>query len=175
MAEAFSGDYTAHITKILAAKPDLLVTTLWGGDYVAFYKQALNFGLFDKMKVIANIAFGIEPEALEKDHPEGILAGAHSNYHFTLPTGEPMAAQQPVRPTVSKTLGQTSELRGRRRVHGGILFEIRDREGQSVYCPLARTRGDNHYAGGHGDCDAGRLPLYPARGSLGIQTDRRRL
>ena len=83
----FLGDYTAHITKILAAKPDLLVTTLWGGDYVAFYKQALNFGLFDKMKVIANIAFGIEPEALEKDHPEGILAGAHSNYHFTYPPG----------------------------------------------------------------------------------------
>ncbi|HET7786523.1 MAG TPA: ABC transporter substrate-binding protein, partial [Myxococcales bacterium] len=36
----FSTDFTPHITKSLAAKPDLLVTSLWGGDYVAFYKQA---------------------------------------------------------------------------------------------------------------------------------------
>src|SRR5262249_38960728 len=33
----FAGDYTAHITKAIASKPDLLVTSLWGGDYVSFY------------------------------------------------------------------------------------------------------------------------------------------
>ena len=32
----FSTDFTPHITKTLGAKPDLLVTSLWGGDYVAF-------------------------------------------------------------------------------------------------------------------------------------------
>src|ERR1700737_4464644 len=58
----FATDFTPHITKTLAAKPDLLVTSLWGGDYVAFYKQALQHGLFDKMKV-------------------------PSNYHFTYPAG----------------------------------------------------------------------------------------
>ena len=83
----FSGDYTPHITKAMAAKPDLLVTSLWGGDYVAFYKQALRLGMYDNMKVIANIGFGIEPSALGKDHPEGVLAGAHANYHFTYPPG----------------------------------------------------------------------------------------
>jgi branched-chain amino acid transport system substrate-binding protein len=83
----FAGDYAAHITKAMAAKPDLLVTSLWGGDYVSFYKQALRFGMYDQMKVIANIGFGIEPGALGKDHPEGILAGAHANYHFTYPPG----------------------------------------------------------------------------------------
>ena len=80
-------DFTSHITKVMAAKPDLLVTALWGGDYVAFYKQALRLGLFDKMKVCGSIAFGCVPQALGKDHPEGILAGAHSNYHFTHPVG----------------------------------------------------------------------------------------
>src|SRR5216683_2682157 len=35
----FSTDFTPHITKTLAAQPDLLVSALWGGDYVAFYKQ----------------------------------------------------------------------------------------------------------------------------------------
>jgi branched-chain amino acid transport system substrate-binding protein len=47
----FAGDYTAHITKAVASKPDLLVTSLWGGDYVSFYKQALRFGMYDNMKV----------------------------------------------------------------------------------------------------------------------------
>jgi branched-chain amino acid transport system substrate-binding protein len=83
----FTGDYAVHITKAIASKPDLLVTSLWGGDYVSFYKQALRFGMYENMKVIANIGFGIEPGALGKDHPEGILAGAHANYHFTYPPG----------------------------------------------------------------------------------------
>src|SRR5262249_54040415 len=34
-------DFTSHITKAIAAKPDLLVSSVWGGDYVAMYKQAL--------------------------------------------------------------------------------------------------------------------------------------
>jgi len=80
-------DFTPHITKILSSKPDLLVTSLWGGDYVAFYKQALRYGLFNKMKVATTLAFGGAPHAIGKDHPEGILAGVHANYHFTYPGG----------------------------------------------------------------------------------------
>src|SRR5712692_8453874 len=81
-------DFVAHITKIMAAQPDLLVSSVWGGDYVAFYKQALRNGLFDKMKVASTIAFGVAPHAIGKDHPEGVLAGVHSNYHFTYPGGD---------------------------------------------------------------------------------------
>ena len=80
-------DFTPHITKILSSKPDLLVASVWGGDYVAFYKQALRYGLFDKMKVATTLAMGIAPHALGKDHPEGILAGAHANYFFSYPGG----------------------------------------------------------------------------------------
>jgi branched-chain amino acid transport system substrate-binding protein len=83
-----TSDFTAHITKILSAEPDLLYTSVWGGDYVAFYKQALRYGLFDKMKVATTLAFGVAPHAIGKDHPEGVLAGVHSNYHFTYPGGD---------------------------------------------------------------------------------------
>jgi branched-chain amino acid transport system substrate-binding protein len=83
----FSTDFTPHITKTLAAKPDLLVSSLWGGDYVAFYKQALQHGLFDKMKVATTLAFGSAPQSIGKDHPEGVLTGVHANYHFTYPAG----------------------------------------------------------------------------------------
>jgi branched-chain amino acid transport system substrate-binding protein len=81
----FERDFASHITKAIAAKPDLLYTSLWGGDYVAFYKQALRYGLFGKMKVCASTAFAVPPQLLGKDHPEGICAGVHSNYHFSHP------------------------------------------------------------------------------------------
>src|SRR5229473_1194516 len=74
-----STDFSSHITKILSSQPDLLYTSVWGGDYVAFYKQALRYGLFDKMKVATTLAFGVVPHAIGKDHPEGVLAGVHSN------------------------------------------------------------------------------------------------
>jgi branched-chain amino acid transport system substrate-binding protein len=81
-------DFTSHITKTMSANPDLLFTSVWGGDYVAWYKQALRYGLFEKMKVATTLAFGVAPHALGKDHPEGVLAGVHSNYHFTYPGGD---------------------------------------------------------------------------------------
>jgi len=81
-------DFTSHITKAVAAKPDLLVASVWGGDYVAFYKQAKLYGLFDKMRFASTIAFGVAPHAIGKDHPEGVIAGVHSNYHFSYPGGD---------------------------------------------------------------------------------------
>ena len=72
-------EFTAHITKTIASKPDLLFCSVWGGDYVAFYKQALRYDLFKKMKMATTLAFGVAPHALGKDHPEGIVAGVHAN------------------------------------------------------------------------------------------------
>jgi branched-chain amino acid transport system substrate-binding protein len=81
-------DFSSHITKAIAAKPDLLFSSVWGGDYVALYKQALQYGLFDKMKVATSLALGVAPHAIGKDHPEGVITGVHSNYYFTYPPGD---------------------------------------------------------------------------------------
>jgi len=81
-------DFSSHITKTISAKPDLLVSSVWGGDYVAMYKQALQYGLFEKMKVATTLALGVAPHAIGKDHPEGVLTGVHSNYYFTYPAGD---------------------------------------------------------------------------------------
>ena len=78
-------DFTSHITKAISAKPDLLVSSVWGGDYVALYKQALRYDMFKKMKFASTIAFGVAPHAIGKDHPEGAIAGVHSNYYFNYP------------------------------------------------------------------------------------------
>ena len=45
----YEADYTSYINAIIAAKPDILVAGFWGGDTVAFIKQAKAYGLFDKM------------------------------------------------------------------------------------------------------------------------------
>ncbi len=82
-----TSDFTAHITKTISAKPDLLVSSVWGGDYIAFYKQALGYGLFEKMKFASTIAFGVAPQAIGTDHPEGVIAGVHSNYYWNFPPG----------------------------------------------------------------------------------------
>ncbi|HEX7927959.1 MAG TPA: ABC transporter substrate-binding protein [bacterium] len=76
-------DFAAHITKTISAKPDMVFISVWGGDYVALYKQAVGYGMFDKMKAATTLAFGVMPHAIGKDHPDGVVAGVHSNYHFT--------------------------------------------------------------------------------------------
>jgi branched-chain amino acid transport system substrate-binding protein len=40
------------------------------------------------MKVATTLAFGGSPHAVGKDHPDGVLAGVHANYHFLYPPGE---------------------------------------------------------------------------------------
>ncbi len=81
-------DFTSHITNAVNAKPDLLASSVWGGDYIAFYKQALRYDVFKKMKFASMIAFGVAPHAIGKDHPEGVIAGVHANYYFTNPGGD---------------------------------------------------------------------------------------
>ena len=98
-------DFTSHITKILSSEPDLLYTSVWGGDYVAFYKQALRYGLFDKMKVATTLAFGVAPHAIGKDHPEGVLAGVHSNYSLHLSGRRSLAGQQAIRASATSSAG----------------------------------------------------------------------
>jgi branched-chain amino acid transport system substrate-binding protein len=79
----FAPDYTTYINAILAAKPDAVFCSLWGGDLVAFIKQAKPFGLFDKMKwVIATGADLGVVKALGKDMPVGIIADQRYYFHW---------------------------------------------------------------------------------------------
>jgi branched-chain amino acid transport system substrate-binding protein len=80
----FAPDYSSYINAILAAKPDAVFCTLWGGDLVAFIKQAKPFGLFDKMKwIIATGADITVTKALEKEMPTGLIVD--QRYYFYWP------------------------------------------------------------------------------------------
>jgi branched-chain amino acid transport system substrate-binding protein len=82
----YSTDYTPHIVKVIESKPDILYTSLWGGDWVTFLKQAKGYGLFQK---IPHIIAGAGQESFHgpgTETPEGILAGVR--YHWLWPPHE---------------------------------------------------------------------------------------
>jgi branched-chain amino acid transport system substrate-binding protein len=177
-------EFNSHITKTMAAKPDIVVTSMWGGMYVAFYKQALRHGMFGRAKLAGNINFGVVPQAIGKDHPEGALAGVHSNYHFTYPPGNRSAANRRFVETYQKRwseypsyaaeaaytglyLFKTAVEQANRQVGGGWPEDdaiIKQLEGLSIEAPagVVTIRKEDHRA--FKDVKVGfskNLPDYP--------------
>jgi len=50
----YEADYTPQISAILAAKPQAVYCPLWGGDLIAFIKQSMMYGLFEKTKFFSS-------------------------------------------------------------------------------------------------------------------------
>ena len=51
-------DYTSYIDKIISMKPDIVFSSLWGGDAATFFKQAAAKGLFKIVKAYINPMLG---------------------------------------------------------------------------------------------------------------------
>ena len=162
-------DFSSHITKAISSKPDLVVSSVWGGDYVALYKQALRYGMFQKAKFATTLALGVAPHALGKDHPEGVIAGVHSNYHFTYPGGDKWPLQQDVRREVPPEVQRVPELPGRGRVHHDLHAEGRHREGQPAGRRMAGRRRHHRHARRHDAGRPGGLRVHPSRQPPGLQ------
>ncbi|MFQ5787004.1 MAG: ABC transporter substrate-binding protein [Thermodesulfobacteriota bacterium] len=80
----FTTDYTAHISALIGAAPDIVHTAFWGGDAVTFTKQALGLGLFDKMTVAYSRGEPI-PQEIGKDFPENQIIGCAGPHYFLYP------------------------------------------------------------------------------------------
>jgi len=75
-------DYTAYVTPIMQANPEVLYIGLWGGDAMTFIKQAKPYGLFQKMKVM-NLHGGLSLLApIGMVMPEGIYVGCNYFFNF---------------------------------------------------------------------------------------------
>jgi branched-chain amino acid transport system substrate-binding protein len=83
----FAPDYTPFITSILKDKPDILISGLWGGDSVAFVKQASPYGLFEKVLFCSPDAGGNYEvmSATGAELPLGLVLSArhHNNWPDT--------------------------------------------------------------------------------------------
>lgn len=85
--KVFAPDYSAYITSILKDKPDILIAGFWGGDTVAFIKQAKAYGLFEKTTYFHPDAGGNYElmSAMGSELPEGLILSArhHNNWPDT--------------------------------------------------------------------------------------------
>jgi branched-chain amino acid transport system substrate-binding protein len=73
-------DYTPFINAQLAAKPDAVFSSLWGGHFVTFAKQAKPLGYFDQVKGFIGVgeAGSIESaRAMGADYPFGIWGNTY--------------------------------------------------------------------------------------------------
>ncbi len=66
-------DLTSFITAIMAKKPDAVHSSFFGGDLVAFTKQAAPYGFFEKIPFIALYDLPVFI-ALGADAPDGVMA-----------------------------------------------------------------------------------------------------
>jgi branched-chain amino acid transport system substrate-binding protein len=67
-------DFSSHITTMLSAKPDAVFSSLWGGDLIAFIKQANTYGFFEKVQFIATGAGDLDIlKPLGTEMPDGLM------------------------------------------------------------------------------------------------------
>ena len=79
-----STDYMEYINKIDEAKPDAVWSPLWGNDAVVFIRQAMNTGMFTKIKFAFPVGGALDVLVpMGKDMPQGIYVS--SRYFFNSP------------------------------------------------------------------------------------------
>ncbi len=77
----FAGEYTAEISRLLAAKPDVIHSSFWDGDVISFTKQAAPRGLFKQSLVVFSAGEHMLQD-LGKDIPENVVIGARGDHYF---------------------------------------------------------------------------------------------
>jgi branched-chain amino acid transport system substrate-binding protein len=76
-----AGEYSAEISELLSAKPDVIHSSLWGGDLVAFVKQAAPRGLFQESQTLF-VSGEHALQDLGRDMPDGVIVGARGFHWF---------------------------------------------------------------------------------------------
>ena len=71
----FSGQYGTEISAIMVSKPDLIHSSLWGGDLESFIIQSNARGLFRNKTVFLSAADHVLP-TVGKNIPDGVIIGA---------------------------------------------------------------------------------------------------
>jgi branched-chain amino acid transport system substrate-binding protein len=79
-------DYTPFINAQMAKKPDAVFSSLWGGHFVTFAKQAKPLGYFDTLKYnFIGVGEAGSPESTKsmgKDYPVGIWGNSYDAFYW---------------------------------------------------------------------------------------------
>lgn len=87
------GQFNSEISKLQADKPDVIFTSVWGGDFVSFVEQAKARGLFQQSFVVINND-GSDIEDLKRDLPDGVALGFRGPHWITIPDPAQNALQR---------------------------------------------------------------------------------
>ena len=132
-------DFTSHITKaVCPTSRTCWSASVWGGDYVAFYKQALRYGMFDKMKVATTIAFGGRRTPSARTIPKACSPACHANYYFTHPGERRWPLNDAFVERYFKRWNEYPNFQSDGAYTTLYMLKARDREGQPARRRLAR-------------------------------------
>lgn len=77
-------DYSTEVSRLLALRPDVVLSTSWGGDLDTFVRQAAQRGLMRNSTFV--LALGESSlQRLGKDLPDGVIVGARGDHYFLHP------------------------------------------------------------------------------------------
>jgi branched-chain amino acid transport system substrate-binding protein len=77
-------DYSTEITRLSALRPDVVLSTSWGGDLDTLVRQAAQRGLFQQSTFVLPLAES-SLQRLGKDLPEGVIVGGRGDHYFLHP------------------------------------------------------------------------------------------
>jgi len=77
-------DYSTEITRLQALKPDVILSTAWGGDLDTLVRQASQRGLMNTSLFVMPLLES-SLERLGKATPDGVLAGMNGDVYFADP------------------------------------------------------------------------------------------
>ncbi|MNX83971.1 hypothetical protein D3C86_1157500 [compost metagenome] len=79
-----AADFSTEISRLQALRPDVIVSTSWGGDLDNFVRQASQRNLFKNSTFVLSLAES-SLERLGNALPEGVLVGARGDHYFLHP------------------------------------------------------------------------------------------
>ncbi len=80
-----ASDFSTEISRLQALKPDVVLTTSWGGDLDTFVRQAGQRGLFKQGTTFVMPLLESSLERLGDAVPDGIIAGARGDHYWAHP------------------------------------------------------------------------------------------
>jgi branched-chain amino acid transport system substrate-binding protein len=80
-----AGEYSAEISKLLVAKPEVIHSSFWGGGLITFVKQAAPRGLFNEGLVFFSVGEQ-SLQDLKQEMPDGVIVAPRATpVHFLRP------------------------------------------------------------------------------------------
>ena len=80
-----ASDFSTEISRLQALKPDVILSTGWGGDLDTLVRQSAQRGLFGQGSLFVLPLLESSMERLGAVVPEGIIAGARGDHYFLHP------------------------------------------------------------------------------------------